>query len=296
MTTHTRTRTQLDFSIANFDLFDYIKNTANVDVAAQMAQGVAWKIDVMLQAASRELFKSVRQHLFGRDIDGLAELTIALRSTEYAGASFREAGSSTDGPVVLIGELMHFREAAHNMATELTSLTTDWNGRPVMYVTPDLDDVFHGQVNLKLKTLTRTRVTRNTTRRGEAFDLTKEEIAAHIARKLAVKEENLRQVGVTLEEQAGAVFEMYKLACASATRAPGESLAFYELGLNAQRAMIEHAATNAQRASDRAEDNSNLTDEEADEISMTATKVTKDMKLVLASPRFVIAQQVEDAY
>ena len=293
--TNVHTRNARTFSIANFDLVEYIRTFPQADVAAQMAQGLAWKIDTMLQQNSREIFKFVRDDLFRKGVDGLSELSIALREAEFAAQSFTEAGSHTAGAVQTIGHLNYLREGAHNMAAELTALTTDWKGQPYTYQTPELDDVFHAEVKMKLKNNVRSRMVKSTERHAQAYGLDQEEIKALVAKKIDRKLSQLRDVGVTLEEQASAVFELYRIASQRTARAPGDELNFWELDTAVQRQLIEHTMQSADRAEDRATDNDNLTEAQFDDISMAALTVNKDMKSIIDSPRFKIAQQVADA-
>ena len=288
-------RTPASISVSHFCLIEYIRSFAQPEVASQMAQGVAWKIDTMLQQASREIFRNVRQDLYRKGVDGLAELSIALRESAFAAESFKDAGSHSLGAVTQIGELMYFREAAHGMAADLTALCTDWNGRPLTYVTPDLDDVFHAEVNMKLKPLTVRRLTMSTERHAKAYDLTAEEVKAQVAKKIERKNMQLKDVGITLQDQAGAVYELFNEACKASTFKAGDEFNFWNMSTDTQRALIEHAKANADRAEDRATDNSNLTDSEYDDISMSVLTANKDLSSVLKSPRFVIAAQVADA-
>ena len=99
-------RTPATISLSHFDLVDYIRTFPQPEVANPMAQGVAWKIDTMLQQASREVFRNVRQDLYKKGVDGLAELSIALRESAFAAESFKDAGSHSLGAVTQIGELM----------------------------------------------------------------------------------------------------------------------------------------------------------------------------------------------
>ena len=48
-------------STATFCLFDFIRDVPNCDVAAQIAQSTAWRIDTLIQGAARQLFKTVRE-------------------------------------------------------------------------------------------------------------------------------------------------------------------------------------------------------------------------------------------
>ena len=281
-------------SASTFDLFDYIRDTANTEVAAQMAQSTAWRIDTLIQGAARQLFKTVREDLFKRGVDGLSELTMALQEQAFAEHSFEEAGSSTDGPVTIIKELMLWREAAHNLAHELTALTTDFAGRPKHYEVPDLDNVFFQEVNLKVKPQTKRRMAMSVERRAKAYDLTPEETQAQLAKRISREEGKLKDVGITLQEQAGAVYEMFRQACVSTLDADiGQC--FHTMATPSQRVLIESAMAAADRAEDYATSSTSLSDAEFDDVCMSVLRVNKELKAVLQSPRFRVAAQQEAA-
>ena len=69
---------------ASFNLIDFIDDITNFDVAAKMAQAVAWRIDTLIQSNARQLFKNVRQEQLKKGVDGIAEcgeLIIAIHSS-----------------------------------------------------------------------------------------------------------------------------------------------------------------------------------------------------------------------
>ena len=281
-------------STATFCLFDFIREIPNCDVAAHVAQSTAWRIDTLIQGAARQLFKSVREDQFRKGVDGLAELTMALKEQAFAEHAFEEAGSATTGPVATIKELMVHREAAHNLAAELTGLCLDWQGRPKTYVVPDLDDVFFNEVNLRVKPQTKRRIAMSVERRAKAYDLTAEETQQQIAKRVAREEDKLHDVSQTLQDQAGAVYEMFRQACSVSLDAEvGHE--FHTMDLANQRTLIESAITAADRAEEYAASSNNLTDAEFDDICMCVLQATKQLKLVLNSTRFKSAAQREAA-
>lgn len=281
-------------STATFCVLDFIRDTPNPDVAAHIAQSVAWRIDALIQGAARQLFKSVREDQFKKGVDGLAELTMALREQAFAEQAFEEAGSATTGPVATIKELMVHREAAHNLAAELTALTTDYQGRPKTYVVPDLDEVFFNEVALKVRPQTKRRIAMSVERRAKAYDLTADETQAQITKRVQREEDKLHDVSQTLQDQSGAVYEMFRQARAVQLQAEvGQS--FHTMEIANQRILIEAAITAADRAEEYAASSSNITDAEFDDVCMCVLNVTKQLKLVLNSTRFKSAAQREAA-
>lgn len=281
-------------STATFCLFDFIRKIPNCDVAAHVAQSTAWRIDTLIQGAARQLFKSVREDQFSKGVDGLAELTMALREQAFAEQAFEEAGSATTGPVATIKELMVHREAAHNQAAELTGLCLDWQGRPKTYVVPDLDDVFFNEVQLKVKPQTKRRIAMAVERRAKAYDLDEAETKAQIAKRVAREEDKLHDVSATLQDQAGAVYEMFRQACSVSLHAE-VGREFHTMDVTNQRTLIEAAITAADRAEEYAASSNNITDAEFDDVCMCVLQATKQLKLVLNSTRFKTAAQREAA-
>ena len=281
-------------STATFCLFDFVRDVPNCDVAAQIAQSTAWRIDTLIQGAARQLFKAVREDQYKKGVDGLAELSMALREQAFAEHAFAEAGSATTGPVATIKELMVHREAAYNLAADLTSLCIDYQGRPKSFQIPDLDDVFFNEVNLKVRPQTKRRIAMSVERRAAAYDLDEAETKAQIAKRVAREEDKLTDVSATLQEQAGAVYEMFRQACAVTLDAEvGQS--FHTMDTNNQRTLIESAMTAADRAEEYATSSTNLSDAEFDDVCMCVLNVNKQLKLVLNSSRFKTHAQREAA-
>ena len=279
---------------ATFCLFDFIRDVPNVDVAAQIAQGIAWRIDTLIQGAARQLFKAVREDQLRKGTDGLAELTMALREQAFAEHAFEEAGSTTAGSITTIKELMVWREGAYNQAAELTSLCIDYQGRPKTLVTPDLDDVFFNEVSLKVKPQTKRRIAMSVERRAKAYDLDDAETKAQIARRVQREEDKLVDVSATLQDQAPAVYEMFRQACAVQLDAE-VGREFHTMAIENQRILIEAAMAAADRAEEYATSSRNITDTEFDDACMCVLNKNNHLKLVLNSSRLKTHAQREAA-
>ena len=279
---------------ATFNLQDFIANIANTDIAASLAQSYAWRIDTLIQGHARQLFKNVRQDQFTKNVDGIAELSMALAQQAFAEHAFEEAGSTTIGPVTAIKELMLQRDSAHALAEELTQLTSDWQGNTRSYVAPDLDDMFFQEVNLKIKPMTKRRIAVSVKRAGAEYDMTKEEIDAQVATRIAREEDKLADISTTVQNQAGGVHAMFTLACRSDVS--GEVGAhFHSMDIATQRVLITSVMEAAARAESDATSNSNITDAEFDSVCFTVMKINKDLKAVLASPKFKAQAQQQQA-
>ena len=273
-----------------FDLIDYIRNIQNFEVASQMAQSLAFRVDVNIQQAARQLFKLLRDDqaeklAAGGSNDSLADLTAALGEQAFAERCFHEIGSSATGPVETIRDLMSMRDDIHEMAAELTAYCLDWQGNARQYEIPDLDARFYERPKLKVKETEARRAAKSVTRRAEAYGLSKEDAEAMLVKKMARKNDKLREVEETLANQGHVVHVMFTLAMSCKIDCtPADS--FYTLAIDQQRQMIDACMKAADRAEEYAERNDRLAESEYDDICACVMKVNRDLSNVLRSPRF----------
>lgn len=273
-----------------FDLIDYIRNIQNFEVASQMAQSLAFRVDVNIQQAARQLFKLLRDDqaeklAAGGSNDTLADLTAALGEQAFAERCFHEIGSSATGPVETIRDLMALRGDIHEMAAELTSYCLDWQGNARQYEIPDLDARFYERPKLKIKETEARRAAKSVSRRAEAYGLTKEDAEAMLVKKLARKNDKLREVEETLTNQGHVVHVMFTLAMSCKLDCtPADS--FYTLAIDQQRQMIDACMKAADRAEEYAERNDRMPESDYDDICACVMKVNRDLSNVLRSPRF----------
>lgn len=273
-----------------FDLIDYIRNIQNFEVSAQMAQSLAFRIDVNIQSAARQLFKVLREDqaeklAAGGSNDSLADLTAALGEAAFAERCFHEIGSSATGMVETIRDLMAIRDDVHEMAAELTAYCLDWQGHARQYEIPDLEGRFYERPKLKIKETEARRAAKSVTRRAEAYGLSKEDAEAMLVKKLARKNDKLREVEETLANQGHVVHVMFTLAMSCKLDcSPADS--FYTLAIDQQRQMIDACMKAADRAEEYAERNDRLAESDYDDICACVMKVNRDLNNVLRSPRF----------
>lgn len=275
-----------------FDLFEYIESTPNVSIAAGMAQSVAWRIDSLIQNFSRQIFKSVRQDLLTKGVDGVAELSMALREQAFAEEAFHQSGSTVQGPVQNIKELMVHRESAHELAAKLVGMTTKWDGTLNRYEIPDIDVVFTEPVQMKVSRDQRRRITMSVERRASAYGLDEAQRGMLVDRRLTRAKDQQDSIAETLTEQQGAVHEMFRLAVTTNLDLDIAD-SFHTMDISVQRSLIESAMNAAQRAEDDATNSRSITDAEFDDVCIGVMKVEKDLKGVLASPRFVVREMAE---
>lgn len=271
-----------------FELLDYVHDLPVAYVAAQIAQSTAWRIDAMLVAESRNLFKHVRSELFEQGgIESLAELTSALANAEFAEHSFNALGMSDEGTLETIRALNAQRDQWHDLAKDLTALTSDWSGAQKNYVIPDLEEVFLKEPTLKLTKDTQRRLKMSATRTAQAFGGDDAMAERMFARKVDKQKSRLEDMAENLKEQGPTVYHMFKLTLKSdATSAALRGKAFHQLPLRTQHVLLENAAAAAARADEWASTDRSLSDSEYDFILGQSLKVQTDVKNILSGSRF----------
>lgn len=282
-----------------FDLIEFIRGVKNLEVSSQMAQSMAFRVDVNIQQAARQLFKLVRTKMhesqLEKNIDNLADLTAALGEQAFAERCFHEIGSDVSGPVETIRDLMAIRDDVHEMAAKLTSYCLDWQGHARQYEIPNLDDRFYEKPKLKVGELEKRRAETSARRRTEAYGLTPEESEKLLARKMNRKESNLREVEDTLTNQAHIVHTMFNLAMSAHIEGFTPADSFYKLDLVQQRQMIEACLKAAERTEEYAERDRNMSESMFDDIGITVMRVVRDFNGVLNSPRFSAHAAAQEA-
>lgn len=280
----------------HFDLFNFTSEVISPEVAAQMAQSVAWRIDIMIISAARSLYKDIREEQFNAGIDVRAELTLAMNKQAYSEQAFYEHGSSNVGPVSSIKELMYQREGWHALATDLTALTCDWKGQPKVYVAKTIEEQIFEPGQMKVGADTKRKLHMGAKRLAEAYDQP-EEAENLYKRRLERSEQKMVDVGENLKTQAQGVCHMFDLAIRHPMNQPSgdTTMEFSSLSLDSQRTLIKAAATAAQRAEEWAADDRNMTDTDYDMICLSSIKAVKLLNAELKQPRFVVARQQQEA-
>ena len=280
---------------AYFDLNDYIRSLQAVDVAAQMAQSVAFSVDVAINGAARQLLKNLRTSHVDHGIDSLSEMTSALEDSAFAEEIMRQAGKDDLGPVATILQLNTMRDGWHLLASELTSMTHDWQGVPRTYEIKPIEEILLREVKLQVKPLTAHRLRIQMERR--AGDASKDDIDAVYAKRLAREEQRAKDTARALTEQQGAIVTLYHLASRIGDSLPQLGIdavdaycdvGFYQLDASLRRQLIEAAMKGAARAEDYATSSSSITDAEFDQISFAVIKVERELKAILAGPSYAV--------
>lgn len=271
---------------AYFDLADYIRSLQAVDVAAQMAQSVAFSMDVAINSAARQLLKNLRTNHVDHGIDSLSEMTSALEDSAFAEEIMRQAGKDDLGPVTTILQLNTMRDEWHLLASELTSMTHDWQGVPRTYEIKPIEEILLREVKLQVKPLTAQRLRIQVERR--AGDASKDDIDAVYAKRLAREEQRAKDTARVLTEQQGAIVTLYHLASRVGDSLPQLGIDFHQLDASLRRQLIEAAMKGAARAEDYATSSSSITDAEFDQISFAVIKVERELKAILAGPSYAV--------
>lgn len=278
-----------------FDLKEYTEGMPEAYVAAQIAQSTAWRIDTLIVAEARTIFKAVREDLYAHGVDGYAELTAALHEAEFAEQSFREIGSSIEGSIEKLRALNAQRDQWHEVAQDLTSMTSDWKGQPRVYTLEPLENAFYKDMSTKVNATTQRRLRMSANKMAEVYG------AADAAeelykRKLERQSTQLGRIAETMKDQAGAVFQMFQMALRDddigAALRPKN---FYALPIEVQRVLLDNAIRAAERADEFAANERNMSDSEYDRILVTVIKAVKDFRAVLNSHRFVTSARVAEA-
>ena len=279
---------------AYFDLADYIQGTTCVEVAAQMAQSVAFGLDIAINGAARQLLKNLRTNHVDHGIDSLSEMTLALEDSAFAEEIMRSAGKDDLGPVASIVQLTSIREQWHELASELTSMTHDWQGVPRTYEIKPIEEMLLREVKLQVKPLTAQRLRIQVERR--AGDASKEDIESVYAKRLAREEQRAKDTARVLTEQQGAIVTLYHLAVEIGSGLPqlgentgaGSSAEFHLLDASLRRQLIEAAMKGADRAEEYATSSRSITDSEFDQISFAVIKVERELKAILAGSSYTV--------
>ena len=279
---------------AYFDLADYIQGTTCVEVAAQMAQSVAFGLDIAINGAARQLLKNLRTNHVDHGIDSLSEMTLALEDSAFAEEIMRSAGKDDLGPVASIVQLTSIREQWHELASELTSMTHDWQGVPRTYEIKPIEEMLLREVKLQVKPLTAHRLRVQVERR--AGDASKEDIESVYAKRLAREEQRAKDTARVLTEQQGAIVTLYHLAVEIGSGLPqlgentgaGSSAEFHLLDASLRRQLIEAAMKGADRAEEYATSSRSITDSEFDQISFAVIKVERELKAILAGSSYTV--------
>lgn len=279
-----------------FDLVEFVSEISNHELAAQAAQSLAFRLDLLVQSSTRAIFKSLRQTEFDKldpelqTNEHLAEIEASFREVEFAERAFAEQGGTLTGPVRTVQDLMNMRPRINDLAMDLTALTTDWNGNPRSYVPADLEELFLARPDLRISQVEQSRnrmVAEQMKQHGmlpQDMDLT-----SIIKMDEERRRDELSRIADVMHRQSPIVYMIFELA-QSAVPDDEPTEHFWHLDMAVQRQMIESVRGAIQRELERAKSNRRLST--MDFMSVVGVAMTSIKKLdeVLASPRFVREQ------
>lgn len=266
---------------AFFDLVEYVERVRCVDVAAEMAKSIAFRVDVAIAAECRNLLKALREVSTEFGIDTMAELTKAAADAAFAEEAMKACGRTADGPMATIAQLNAIRPRIVDMTTELVGMTFNWDGTPRVYDVPGIDEMLLREVTLSVKPLQKARVEQMVRRRADGAK--DEDIKKVIERRLEREEQKAKDKSEALTKQGPALLSLFGLAVTLSDVTASE-VEFHNLPAKIRHTLIDAALKGAVRAEDYASGNSNLSDGEFDDISFGVIKVERELKAVLNSP------------
>lgn len=282
------------FTAANyFDLIDFIRNIVDVEIAAQAAQSLAFRVDLLIQSNARAIFRALREEELNKlapelqTADNRADLENAFRSVEFAEQTFAEYTDRISGNISTLKSLSFMRDGINDMARELTGMTADFRGIPRVFEPANLDELFLARPDLKMSTTEQLR----SRQMIEALKQTglvdpnadTEELLRLDAER---RRDELGRMAETMHRQGPITLMFYELAL----QADGEVVQnFYDLDKGVQRLCIESVINAVQRTIDRAKSDRSLSQMEFVTRLGNGMAVMKQLNEVLRAPRMTTA-------
>ena len=281
-----------------FDLRHFVSTINETYVAAQVAQSVAWRMDILITSKARALLRAAREVARQNDIE--------VGANDETAEILRGIGTSDDWAKQLgvkhsiveeLTRLTALRTPLHELAGELTSMNLDWEGRPRSYEIPELESVFHAPPSTKVSSTIKARVEITSKALAEAYGVDEK----------ILRERRLSAQKRQAEDRAQAVMETADLAwwCyEQALRAEPTELeamkrdrplitqglaleqGFPCLDKDTQVVLITAARGAADRSIQFAEGERSMTDTEFARILACAMKAQKDLDQVLRANKF----------
>ena len=278
-------------SNAYFDLTAYIQSIKSADVAAQMAQSVAFAIDLKMASTLRAIMKAIRVHHDSYGYDSVGAMTDALRDVVFAEEVFREHGKNEEGLVETFALLNMVRQGWHDLAQELTGMTLDWQGVPRSYEIKPFEEFLTREIKLSVKPEVERRIRITVERRADGAS--KEDVEAVIAKRQARETQKAKDTSRALMEQTATLLTLFDLLDEQSweliDRDPYDhEPEFHELPADVRMQLINAALKGAARAEDYAAGSSSITDDEFDQINFATMRVERELKAVLAGPAYAV--------
>lgn len=280
-----------------FDLHHFVSHIVETYVAAQVAQSVAWRMDILITSKARSLLRGVRDTgLRIGAAEHYNETAAMLRDLNVGEEWFKQTGLDR-GVIEEITRLTALRQPMHELACELTAMNLDWQGRPRSYTIPDLEDVFHAPPNTKVSSLVKSRIEITSKALADAYGVDEKVLRE---RRLAAQKRQAEDRAESTMETADLAFWCYQQALRAepteleamkrdyplVTQSLALEQGFPALAKDTQVALITAARGAADRSVQFAEGERSMTDTEFARVLACALKVQKDLDQVLRAGKF----------
>lgn len=275
---------------AYFDLKHFINEVKSADVAAQMAQSVAFAIDLKMASTLRAIMKNLRAHHDSYGYDSVGAMTDALRDIGFAEEVFRDHGKAEEGLIETFTMLNIVRTGWHELAAELTNMTVDWQGIPRSYEIKPFEEFLAREIKLSVRPEVERRIRLTVERRSDGAS--KEDINAVVEKRRAREEQKAKDTSRALMEQSATLMTIYDLLDEQAFHLIGrdpydDEPSFHTLPADVRMQLINAALRGAARAEEYAAGSSSTTDDQFDQINFAVLAVERQLKAVLQGPAFV---------
>ena len=283
-----------------FDLRHFVSTINETYVAAQVAQSVAWRMDILITSKARALLRDVRETgLRIGEAERYADTAAMLRDLNVGEEWFKQTGLDR-GVIEEITRLTALRQPMHELAGELTAMNLDWQGRPRSYEIPELESVFRAPPNTKISSQVKARVELTSKALAEAYGVDEKILRE---RRLAAQKRQAEDRAENTMETADLAWWCYEQALraepteleamkrdyALVTQGLALEQGFPCLAKDTQVVLITAARGAADRSIQFAEGERSMTDTEFARILACAMKAQKDLDQVLRAGKFAEA-------
>lgn len=280
-----------------FDLRHFVSTITEPYVAAQVAQSVAWRMDIIITSKARAMLREVRETgLRLGEAERYNETANMLRDLKVGEDWFKQTGLDR-GVFEEVTRLTALRMPMHELAAELTSLNLDWQGRPRNYDIPELESVFTAPPNTKISSQVKARVEITSKALAEAYGVDekvlRERRLAAQKRQAEDRAENTMETAdlawwcyIEMLKAEPTELEAQKRDYDLITQGTALEQGFPCLSKETQFVLINAARGAADRAVTFAEGERSMTDTEFARVLACAMKVQKDLDQVMRAGKF----------
>ena len=283
---------------AYFDLKHFINEIKSADVAAQMAQSVAFAIDLKMASTLRAIMKNLRAYHDSYGYDSVGAMTDALRDMDFVEEVFREHGKTEEGLIETFTMLNIVRTGWHELAAELTNMTVDWQGIPRSYEVKPFEEFLAREIKLSVRPEAERRIRLMVERRSDGAS--KEDINAVVEKRRAREEQKAKDTSRALMEQSATLMTIYDLLDEQAFHLIGrdpydDEPSFHMLPADVRMQLITASLRGAARAEEYAAGSSSITDDQFDQINFAVLTVERQLKAILQGPGYTVQRATATA-